>query len=179
AFSEHGVTYTIGSITAYNALMRLEEAGPEHFASVKTLYSGGAPIPPSTVARFRQRFGHYIHNGYGMTETTSGVIAVPPGARAPVDESSGTLSIGVPLPGIDAQVVGPAGRTVCPGGQGELVWCGPQIVSGYWRTEEATRSTIPGGRLDTGDVAVMDSDGWVYLVDRLKDQINSSCYKVW
>ncbi len=179
AFSEHGVTYTIGSITAYNALMRLEEAGPEHFASVKTLYSGGAPIPPSTVDRFRQRFGHYIHNGYGMTETTSGVIAVPPGARAPVDESSGTLSIGVPLPGIDAQVVGLDGRTVSPGEQGELVLSGPQIVSGYWRNEEATRSTMPGGRLHTGDVAVMDSDGWVYLVDRLKDQINSSGYKVW
>src|SRR5699024_5991613 len=105
---------------------------------------------PSTVDRFRQRFGHYIHNGYGMTETTSGVIAVPPGARAPVDEPSGTLSIGVPLPGIDAQVVGLDGRTVSPGEQGELVLSGPQIVSGYWRNEEATRSTMPGGRLHTG-----------------------------
>ncbi|MCD2263550.1 AMP-binding protein [Dietzia aurantiaca] len=179
AFREHGVTFTIGSITAYNALMRLDEARPEHFAAVKTLYSGGAPIPPSTVDRFAERFGHYIHNGYGMTETTSGVIAVPPGRRAPVDPSSGTLSIGVPLPGIAAEVVGPDDRPVPPGDQGELVLAGPQIVSGYWRNEEATASTMPGGRLHTGDVAVMDADGWVYLVDRLKDQINSSGYKVW
>lgn len=179
AFREHGVTYTIGSITAYNALMRLEEAGPEHFASVKNLYSGGAPIPPSTVDRFLERFGHYIHNGYGMTETTSGVIAVPPGLRAPVDPSSGTLSIGVPLPGIDASVVGVDDQPVPDGDQGELVLSGPQVVSGYWRNDEATASTMPGGRLHTGDVAVMDEAGWVYLVDRLKDQINTSGYKVW
>ena len=179
AFREHGVTYTIGSITAYNALMRLDQAGPEDFWAVKTLYSGGAPIPPSTVDRFAERFGHYIHNGYGMTETTSGVIAVPPGRRAPVDQSSGTLSIGVPLPGIDAEVVGPDDRPVAPGTQGELVLSGPQIVRGYWRNEEATASTMPEGRLHTGDVAVMDEDGWVYLVDRLKDQINASGYKVW
>ncbi|WP_236885290.1 class I adenylate-forming enzyme family protein [Dietzia massiliensis] len=179
AFREHGVTFTIGSITAYNALMRLEGAGPEHFAAVKTLYSGGAPIPPSTVERFAERFGHYIHNGYGMTETTSGVIAVPPGLRAPVDAASGTLSIGVPLPGIDAQVVDADDAPVAPGEQGELVLSGPQIVSGYWRNEAATESTMPGGRLHTGDVAVMDAVGWVYLVDRLKDQINASGYKVW
>lgn len=179
AFLEHGVTYTIGSITAYNALMRLEHAGPEHFASVKTLYSGGAPIPPATVERFEDRFGHYIHNGYGMTETTSGVIAVPPGLRAPVDERSGTLSIGVPLPGIEAEVVGDDDRPVPSGEQGELVLSGPQIVSGYWGNEAATAATMPGGRLHTGDVAVMDEAGWVYLVDRLKDQINASGYKVW
>ena len=179
AFREHGVTFTIGSITAYNALMRLDDAGPEHFAAVKTLYSGGAPIPPSTVERFAERFGHYIHNGYGMTETTSGVIAVPPGLRAPVDAASGTLSIGVPLPGIDAEVVDADDTPVAPGEQGELVLSGPQIVSGYWRNESATESTMPGGRLHTGDVAVMDAAGWVYLVDRLKDQINASGYKVW
>lgn len=178
-FRERGVTFTIGSITAYNALMRLDQAEPRDFAAVKNLYSGGAPIPPSTVDRFAERFGHYIHNGYGMTETTSGVIAVPPGRRAPIDQSSGTLSIGVPLPGINAEVVDSDDLPVASGEQGELVLSGPQIVSGYWRNEEATMSTMPGGRLHTGDVAVIDDAGWVYLVDRLKDQINSSGYKIW
>src|SRR5699024_12252055 len=126
------------------------------------LYQVSTPVPCSTSKPFRKRVIHYIHNCYCITETASGVIAVPPEARAPFDESSGTLSIGVPLPGIDAQVVGLDGRTVSPGEQGELVLSGPQIVSGYWRNEEATRSTMPGGRLHTGDVAVMDSDGWVY-----------------
>src|SRR5690625_2746112 len=97
-FEEHGVTNTVGSITAFNAMYEVPWAERRHFASARLLYSGGAPIPPATVERFQQRFDVYIHNAYGMTETTSAVTAVPPGLRAPVDEASGTLSIGVPLP---------------------------------------------------------------------------------
>ncbi len=179
AFAEHGVTYTIGSITAYNALYELPQARPEHFASVKALFSGGAPIPPATVERFQERFGVYLHNGYGMTETTSAVIAVPPGDRAPVHLPSGTLSIGKPLPHLTARVVDPHGDPVPSGEQGELELSGPQVVPGYWGKPEATRQTMPEGRLRTGDVAVIDEQGWVYLVDRLKDQINVSGYKVW
>ncbi|GGU83654.1 hypothetical protein GCM10010275_18640 [Streptomyces litmocidini] len=179
AFAEHGVTYTIGSITAYNAIYELPQAGPEHFASVKALYSGGAPIPPATVERFRERFGVYLHNGYGMTETTSAVIAVPPGSRAPVHLPSGTLSVGKPLPHLTARVVDLHGAPVPGGEQGELELSGPQVVPGYWGKPEATRHTMPEGRLRTGDVAVIDEEGWVYLVDRLKDQINVSGYKVW
>ncbi|MEU6626008.1 AMP-binding protein [Streptomyces litmocidini] len=179
AIAEHGVTFTIGSITAYNAIYELPQAGPEHFASVKALYSGGAPIPPATVERFRERFGVYLHNGYGMTETTSAVIAVPPGRRAPVHLPSGTLSIGMPLPHLTARVVDLHGDPVPDGDQGELELSGPQVVPGYWGNSEATEQTMPGGRLRTGDVAVIDAQGWVYLVDRLKDQINVSGYKVW
>ncbi|MFJ6539713.1 class I adenylate-forming enzyme family protein [Streptomyces sp. NPDC091385] len=179
AFAEHKVTYTIGSITAYNAIYELPHAGPEHFASVKSLYSGGAPIPPATVERFEKRFGAYIHNGYGMTETTSAVIAVPAGLRAPVHLPSGTLSIGMPLPGLTARVVDPEGQPVPHGEQGELELSGPQVVPGYWGKPEVTELTMPEGRLRTGDVAVIDEQGWVYLVDRLKDQINVSGYKVW
>src|SRR5699024_6069518 len=62
AFAEHHVTYTVGSITAYNAMMQIPWAKREHFASARLLYSGGAPIPPSTVEQFEARFGHYIHN---------------------------------------------------------------------------------------------------------------------
>lgn len=179
AFAEHGVTFTIGSITAYNALAEVPGASPEHFAAAKTLYSGGAPISPATVERFRERFGVYIHNGYGLTETSSAVVAVPPGARAPVHEPSGTLSIGFPLPSLTARVIGPDGTPLPPGEQGELELSGPQVVPGYWNKPEATEATMPSGRLRTGDVAIIDEHGWVYLVDRLKDQINVSGYKVW
>jgi long-chain acyl-CoA synthetase len=179
AFVEHGVTFTIGSITAYNAMYQVPQAGREHFATAKWLYSGGAPIPPATVERFEERLGVYIHNGYGMTETSSAVIAVPPGVRAPVHQPSGTLSIGVVLPHIAARIVDANGNPVPPGEQGELELSGLQVVPGYWRDPEATISTMPGGRLRTGDVAIMDEEGWVYLVDRLKDQINVSGYKVW
>lgn len=179
AFAEHGVTYTIGSITVFNALFELEQATAAHFASVKTLYSGGAPIAPATIERFNARFGQYIHNAYGMTETASGVIAVPPGARAPVDPSSGALSIGVPLPNMHARIIDPEGNPQPAGEHGELELSGPQVVPGYWQNSEASAQTMPEGRLRTGDVAFLDEDGWVYLVDRLKDQINVSGFKVW
>ncbi|MEV3964716.1 AMP-binding protein [Nocardia sp. NPDC050193] len=179
AIREHGVTYTIGSITAFNAMMNSEYASAEHFTSIKTLFSGGAPVPPSTVERFRERFGHYIHNAYGMTETSSAVTAVPPGATAPVDPDSGTLSIGKPLPGVGVKVVDPEGRALPPGRQGELVVTGHQVVRGYWRNPSESAATMPGGCLRTGDSAIVDEQGWVYLVDRIKDQINVSGYKVW
>ncbi|MFD4402440.1 class I adenylate-forming enzyme family protein [Nocardia sp. NPDC058499] len=179
ALREHGVTYTIGSITAFNAMMNSEYATAEHFSSIKALYSGGAPVPPSTVARFQERFGHYIHNAYGMTETSSAVTAVPPGTSAPVDPDSGTLSIGLPLPGVNVEVVDPEGNALPPGSQGELVVTGPQVIRGYWRKPEESEAALPEGRLRTGDSAIVDERGWVYLVDRIKDQINVSGYKVW
>ncbi|MEU4313948.1 AMP-binding protein [Nocardia sp. NPDC024068] len=179
AIREHGVTYTIGSITAFNAMMNSEYASAEHLRSIKTLYSGGAPVPPSTVERFRERFGHYIHNAYGMTETSSAVTAVPPGTSAPVDPDSGTLSIGLPLPGVNVEVVAPEGHPLPPGSQGELVVTGPQVIRGYWRKPEESEAALPEGRLRTGDSAIVDQQGWVYLVDRIKDQINVSGYKVW
>lgn len=179
AFAEHGITFTIGSITAFNAIYQVPHASRDHFQTVKALYSGGAPIPPATLERFRERFGVYIHNVYGMTETSSAVIAVPLGTQSPVHEASGTLSIGVPLPHLTARVVDPTGEPVPHGQQGELQLSGPQVVPGYWRNPQATASTMPGGQLLTGDGAIMDEEGWVYLVDRLKDQINTSGYKVW
>jgi long-chain acyl-CoA synthetase len=179
ALEENRVTFTIGSITAFNAIYELPGAGRQHFASVRLLYSGGAPIPPATVDRFRERFGVYIHNVYGMTETSSAVIAVPPGATAPVHLPSGTLTVGLPLPGLTARIVDKAGAELAYGQQGELEVSGPQVVPGYWQKPEATAHAMPGGRLRTGDGAIMDEQGWVYLVDRLKDQINVSGYKVW
>jgi long-chain acyl-CoA synthetase len=179
AIREHGVTFTIGSITAFNALLGLPDAGPADFRSVKTLYSGGAPIPPATIARFQHRFGPYLHNVWGMTETTAAGIAVPRGSVAPVHAESGTLSIGVPMQNVHVRVIGPDGSTLAPGQEGELEFWAPQVVSGYWQNPAATEATFPGGRLRTGDVAVIDEAGWIYLVDRLKDLINTSGFKVW
>lgn len=179
ALTEDGVTTTTGSITVFNALARTDGVGPQTFAGVRHLYSGGAPVPPATVTRFRDDFGHYIHNIYGMTETTSACIGVPPGVEAPVDPVSGALAIGRPFPGVTVRVVGLDGAELAPGEPGELEISGPSVVPGYWRNDEATAATFVGGALRTGDGAVLDADGWVYIVDRLKDQINTSGYKVW
>ena len=179
SFNRHGVTHIIGSITVFNALLDLAHASSNEFTTLKYIYSGGAPIPPATVATFQARFGQYIHNVYGMTETASAVIAVPPGSVAPVDPASGTLAIGVPLPNLVARVVGLDGEPVPDGEPGELELSGPQVTPGYLNKPAETAAAIPGGRLRTGDVAIMDAAGWIYLVDRMKDQINVSGYKVW
>jgi long-chain acyl-CoA synthetase len=148
-------------------------------ATLTKIYSGGAPIPPSTVTAFEDLFGQYIHNIYGLTETTSPSHAVPLHSRAPVDPASGALSVGVPVYDTVVRIIGEDGGDLPPGEIGELVTEGPQIVAGYWNKPEETARALPGGALHTGDVGYMDADGWFYLVDRKKDQINVAGYKVW
>jgi len=161
------------------ALMNVPGAGRQALATLTKIYSGGAPIPPSTVTAFEDLFGQYIHNIYGLTETTSPSHAVPLRGRAPVDPASGALSVGVPVYDTVVRIIGEDGQDLPPGQIGELVTEGPQIVAGYWNKPEETARALPGGALHTGDVGYMDADGWSYLVDRKKDQINVSGYKVW
>jgi long-chain acyl-CoA synthetase len=179
AVAEHRVRFTIGSITVFIALMNSSEVAPEKLSTMDKIFSGGAPIPPSTVRDFQDKFGHYIHNFYGLTETNSPSHGVPFGAGAPVDEQSGALSVGVPVFNTVVWILDEEGREVPPGEVGEIVTAGPQVVSGYWNKPEETATALPNGALHTGDVGYMDADGWFYLVDRKKDQINASGYKVW
>jgi long-chain acyl-CoA synthetase len=174
-----GATFTIGSITVFISLMNAPNAERSRLATLTKIYSGGAPIPPSTVRAFADTFGHYIHNMYGLTETTSPSHAVPLHAKAPVDPKSGALSVGVPVYNTVVRVVDDNGDEVPPGEIGELATAGPQVVAGYWNKPEETAKALPGGVLLTGDVGYMDAEGWFYLVDRKKDQINAGGYKVW
>jgi long-chain acyl-CoA synthetase len=173
------VTFTVGSITVFIALMNSPAADRDALATLTKIYSGGAPIPPSTVTAFQDAFGTYIHNIYGLTETTSPSHGVPLGATAPVDPASGALSVGVPIYNTVVRIIGDDGADLPPGEIGELVTSGPQVVVGYWNKPEETEKALPGGALHTGDVGYMDADGWFYIVDRKKDQINVSGYKVW
>jgi long-chain acyl-CoA synthetase len=176
---EHRPTFTVGSITVFIALMNAPDADREALASLSRIWSGGAPIPPSTVRAFQDAFGTYVHNIYGLTETTSPSHAVPFGAPAPVDEASGALSVGVPLFDTVVRIVGEDGEDLPVGEVGELVTSGPQVVPGYWGKPEETELALPGGALHTGDVGYMDERGWFYVVDRKKDQINAGGYKIW
>jgi long-chain acyl-CoA synthetase len=176
---EHRPTFTVASITVFIALLNTPAADRGSFSSLSRIWSGGAPIPPSTVTDFADRFGQYIHNIYGLTETTSPSHGVPRNAVAPVDEASGALSIGVPLYNTVVRVVGDDGTDLPPGEVGEIVTAGPQVVPGYWNRPDETAHALPGGVLRTGDVGYMDEAGWFYIVDRRKDQINAGGYKVW
>ncbi|MBW8735868.1 MAG: AMP-binding protein [Streptomyces turgidiscabies] len=179
AFAEHRPHYTVGPSTAFMALAAHPDATPDHFSSFRHISSGGAPLPPALVERFRAGFGPYIRNGYGLTECTAPCASVPPAREAPVDPASGTLAVGVPGPDTVVRVVDEQGAEVPFGEQGEILVRGPQVVPGYWRLPEATAETFPDGELRTGDIGFMDAEGWLYVVDRKKDMINASGFKVW
>ncbi|GHI08887.1 acyl-CoA synthetase [Streptomyces cellostaticus] len=179
AFAEHRPHYTVGPSTAYMALAAHPDVTREHFASFVNISSGGAPVPPALVERFRERFGPYIRVGYGLTECTGPCASVPPGLEAPVDPVSGTLAVGLPGADTVVRIVDELGEEVPLGEQGEIVVRGPQVVPGYRRRPEATAETFPDGELRTGDIGFMDPQGWLYVVDRKKDMINASGFKVW
>ncbi|WTO79041.1 AMP-binding protein [Streptomyces sp. NBC_00210] len=179
AFAEHLPAYTVGPSTAFMALAAHPAATREHFASFQVISSGGAPVPPALVEKFRTGFGPYLHNGYGLTECTAPCASVPPEKQAPVDPGSGTLSVGVPGPDTLVRIVDEKGQDVPFGEHGEIAVSGPQVVPGYWRLPEASAEAFPDGELRTGDIGFMDADGWLYVVDRKKDMINASGFKVW
>jgi long-chain acyl-CoA synthetase len=172
-------TMTVAAITAYIALLNAKQDGPGAF--LPKAYSGGAPVAPGLTEQFEQRFGSYIHNIYGLTESASPSHAVPLGARAPVDPASGALSIGVPVPNCEASILSldDPDRELPPGEAGELALRGPMIFAGYWNQPEESARAFHNGWFRTGDVAIMDPDGWFYLVDRKKDMIIASGFKIW
>ncbi|MFI8854519.1 AMP-binding protein [Streptomyces sp. NPDC053499] len=179
AFHEHRPAYTVGPSTAFMALAAHPGVTREHFASFHHISSGGAPLPPALVEKFRAAFGPYIGNGYGLTECSAPCASVPPGRQAPVDPESGTLAVGVPGPDTVVRILDEAGEPVPLGQQGEIAVRGPQVVPGYWRRPAETATGMPGGELRTGDIGFMDEDGWLYVVDRKKDMINASGFKIW
>ena len=165
----HGATYTVAAITAFNALLRHEGGALPRLSKV---YSGGAPIAPAVADAFERRFGAYIHNIYGLTETTSPSHCVPRrGARRSTrgrERCRSACRCSTPTRGSSA-------RTGAS--------CRPARSA---RSSRAARRSSPGTgasirfeELATGDVGFMDADGWFYLVDRKKDQINASGFKVW
>jgi long-chain acyl-CoA synthetase len=174
----HRPTFTVGAITVFIALGN-SDIDARDLASLTKIASGGAPVAAATAERFRDRFGAYIHNVYGMTETTSPVLAVPMGDKAPVDPDTQALSVGVPMLSARVTVLDDDGKPLPPGQLGELAVAGPQIVPGYWRNDAATQAATRDGWLLTGDVGYADENGWHFLVDRKKDMIIASGYKVW
>lgn len=172
-------TFTIGAITAFMSLMQVRGANRSDFTSFRAVYTGGAPVSPATAQSFEDFSGIYLYNAFGMTETCSPTHLVPLGSRAPVDEATGAISIGVPIFNTCVRVIDDEGRVAKPGDLGEIVDCGPQVMKGYWQQPQATTEAVRDGWLCTGDVGFMDEQGWFYLLDRKKDMIVVSGYKVW
>jgi long-chain acyl-CoA synthetase len=174
----HRPTFTVGALTVFVALLE-SAATQQDLASLKKIASGGAPVAAGVLERFEQKFDRYIHNVYGMTETTSPVLAVPVGSRAPVDADTSAVSVGKPVLTAQVTVLDDNGERAMVGDVGEIAVTGPQIVPGYWRNIAATSTVMRNGWLLTGDVGYVDDNGWYYVVDRKKDMIVASGYKVW
>ncbi len=174
-------TCTIGAITVFISLMNSPLIQEYDLSCLKKVYSGGAPVIPAVVERFERLTNAYIHNVYGLTETTSPATMVPLGMRAPVDTGSGAISIGLPVPGHEVKIMDleVPHREVEFGEVGELAIKGPGVIPGYWNKPDETARAIRDGWLYTGDVGTMDEKGWVYLIDRKKDMIIASGFKVW
>ncbi|MCW2667338.1 MAG: fadD [Frankiales bacterium] len=179
ALAEHRPTFTIGAITAFSGLLNAPGFTKDHFSSLTSVYSGGAAISPTAEKGFLEATGRQVHVAYGLTETTSPMTLTPYGAASPVDPTSGALSVGVPVPSTIVRILDDEGNDLPLGEIGEIVAEGPQVVAGYWRKPEETAASLPGGALRSGDVGFMSPEGWVFIVDRKKDMINASGYKVW
>ncbi|GAC1593139.1 MAG: hypothetical protein NVS3B21_13790 [Acidimicrobiales bacterium] len=179
ALVEHRPTFTIGAITALNALLNAPGFNQDHFSSLTSIYSGGAAISPTAERAFLAATGLQVHNAYGLTETTSPMTLTPFGSPSPVDPTSGALAVGVPVPNTIVRIVGDDGKDLPLGEVGEIVAEGPQVIAGYWEKPDETEANLPGGALKSGDVGFMSPEGWVFIVDRKKDMINASGYKVW
>jgi long-chain acyl-CoA synthetase len=179
AIRERRPTFTVAAITAYVALANAPGTRADDLVSFTKLLTGGAPVAPAIVDTLQQQFGAYIHNVYGMTETTSPTHATPMGVPGPVDPRSGALSVGLPVPGLSMAVIGEDDTELPPGEIGELIVSGPTVVPGYWNKPVETANSFRDGMLRTGDVGFMDEAGWFYIVDRKKDMISAAGYKVW
>ena len=175
----HRATFSVGAITAFQAMMESPATDPAMLQSLTKIYSGGGPVPPALTAAFERSFGTYVHPIYGLTESTSPAIITPSRARAPVDPATGALAIGVPVYNTLVKIVDDDGRETPVGTAGEILIRGPQVIDGYWNNLKESANAIRDGWLQTGDIGYMDAAGWFYLIDRKKDLIIASGYKIW
>jgi long-chain acyl-CoA synthetase len=158
----------------YALIADAAERGEYDLSSIRYCLSGAGALPSAVAERFEALTGGRLAEGYGLTE------ASPVVAGNPLDGTARPGTIGLPLPDTDAKVVDLLDRskTVGVGQEGELWIRGPQVMQGYWRHEDETAEVLEDGWLRTGDVVVMDEDGFFRVVDRIKDMVKVSGYNV-
>jgi long-chain acyl-CoA synthetase len=164
-------TFISGVNTLYNALLNHPGFAQLDFSQLKLGVAGGMALHPSVAERWQAVTGRGLIEGYGLTESSPVVACNLPGA-------SRVGTVGVPLPSTEVSMRD-AGGELAPDAEGELCVRGPQVMSGYWNMPDETAATIdPEGWLHTGDIARIDDEGFVHIVDRKKDMIIVSGFKV-
>lgn len=170
---EKKATVFAGVPTMYSFINQLPEAIAEDCQSIRMCISGGASIPAELLHKFENKFNVSILEGYGLSET-SPLVAINPlkGTRKPG-------SIGLNIPAVQSKVVDEFGKELPRGEVGELVVQGPNVMKGYLGMPEATSAAFNDGWFYTGDLATMDEEGYIYIVDRKKDIIIVGGYNVY
>ena len=173
--SEHRITVVSGVPTMWRAWADLPPAGagePNPMASVRLGVSGAAALDPELRRAIAARYGLVLAEGYGLTEAS-------PAVTSGVGHQAPDGSIGVPLPGLLVRLIDRFGEDALVGDPGEIWVRGPNVFRGYWDDPDATRTAVTeDGWLRTGDLAVVDDDGFLWLVDRAKDLIIVSGFNV-
>lgn len=163
-----------GLPTMYLAIMREAGRHPEDLKSIRYCISGGAPLPAQVQVDFEAITHGKLVEGYGLSE------AAPVTHSNPLTDACRNGSIGLPFPDVDAAIVHQeTGEPVPIGEVGELVVRGPNIMQGYWKRESETKVSLRDGWLHTGDLGKMDADGYFYIIERAKDMIIASGFKVY
>lgn len=159
----------------YGAINQSRRVQKHDLTSLKFCISGGAPLPLEVKRRFESLTGCRLVEGYGLSE------CAPVAACNPLFGESREGSIGLPAPGVRIEIRDPnePSRVMPIGERGEVCVRGPNLMDGYWQKPEETRQTLHEGWLRTGDVGLMDADGYVFIVDRIKDVIFRGGYNVY
>ncbi|MEX2619605.1 MAG: long-chain fatty acid--CoA ligase [Egibacteraceae bacterium] len=169
----HRVSVLLGAPPMYVAWVNTPGVADYDLASVRIAISGAAPLPPPVLERFRADLGIPIWEGYGLTETAPVLTTVAMGDRVVPG------SVGMPLPDVEVRIVDDHGKPVRQGDPGEILVRGPNVFSGYWNDEPATKEAIDDeGWFATGDIGYSD-EGYLYLVDRKRDLIIVSGFNVY
>ena len=164
----------LGLNTLFVALMAHPQFNKIDFSRLKGTNSGGTALVSAVAERWKSMTGCTVVEGYGLTETSPVVCANPYG------EHSRLGTVGLPVPGTTVKVIDDEGNALPLGERGELCVKGPQVMKGYWQRPEATAEVLDEeGWLKTGDIAVIDQDGFVSIVDRKKDLIIVSGFNVY
>ena len=158
-------TYFSAVPTIYSHLVSLPAEVTADTSSVRVAICGAAPAPAELLRAVEERFGFPVVEGYGLTEATCGSTANP------LDGPHKPGTVGVALPGQEVAIMADDGGLLPPGEPGEVVIRGANLMRGYRNRPEATAETLRDGWLHTGDVGVLDEDGYLRLVDRIKDMI--------
>jgi long-chain acyl-CoA synthetase len=170
------ITIFMGVPTMFTAMLMYPGLADIDLSSLKFCGSGGAPLPLEVQQRFQAVAGCTLNEGWGMTETS------PAGTFSPMHGQRKEGSCGIPVPGVTLKFadVTDATKYVARGERGEICIAGPNVMKGYWKNPQATADSMTAdGFFRTGDVAYMDEDGFVFIVDRIKDMLLCGGYNVY